>query len=70
VTSVTGYTSEEIGWGWPEMQFPVQIIPDMLDVLEEEEVWVARNMNRPPRSRTELAGLIDDSVLKEALALR
>jgi hypothetical protein len=33
-----------------------------------EEEWVAKNMNRERRSRDELAKLIDDSVLKEALA--
>jgi len=70
VSSVTKYTHEQIGWGWPEMEFPVHIIPDMLDVLETEEAWVAKNMEREPRSRDELAKLIDDSVLKEALALR
>ena len=68
VSSITGFTTEEISWGWPEMEFPVRIIPDMLDVLEEEEVWVAKERNRVPRSRAELAGLIDPSVLEEALA--
>jgi NitT/TauT family transport system substrate-binding protein len=52
------------------MEFPVRIIPDMLDVLEEEEVWVAKERNRVPRSRAELAGLIDPSVLEEALSSR
>ncbi|MFO7324525.1 MAG: ABC transporter substrate-binding protein [Pseudomonadota bacterium] len=69
VSSITRYTHEQIGWGWPEMEFPVHIIPDMLDVLETEEQWVAKNMNREPRSREELAKLIDYSVLEEALAL-
>jgi NitT/TauT family transport system substrate-binding protein len=68
VSSVTGFTTEEISWGWPEMQFPVQIIPDMLDVLEIEDVWVARERNRAPRSRDELAQFIDRSVVEEALA--
>jgi sulfonate transport system substrate-binding protein len=68
VASITGFTTEEISWAWPEMQFPVRIIPDMLDVLEEEEAWVARERNRVPRSRSELAGLIDASVLEDALA--
>ena len=68
VASITGFTAEEISWGWPEMQFPLRIIPDMLDVLEEEEAWVARERNRVPRSRSELAGLIDASVLEDALA--
>lgn len=67
VSSVTGFTTEEISWGWPEMQFPVQIIPDMLDVLEVEEVWVAKERNRTPRTREELARFIDRSVVEEAL---
>jgi NitT/TauT family transport system substrate-binding protein len=68
VSSITGFTTEEISWGWPEMQFPVRIIPDMLDVLEIEDAWVAKERNRAPRSRAELAQLIDTSVLEEALA--
>ena len=50
------------------MEFPVRIVPDMLDVLEVEEVWVAKERNRVPRSREELARLIDRSVVDEALA--
>lgn len=50
------------------MDFPVRIVPDMLDVLEEEERWVAKERNRAPRSRDELARLIDRSVVDEALA--
>lgn len=68
ISSITGFTEEEIAMGWPEMQFPVQIIPDMLDVLVEEEPWVAKQQQREPRSREELAQLIDYSVLEEALA--
>ena len=41
------------------MEFPVEIVPDMLDVLEVEEVWVAKQHNRTPRSRQELAAFID-----------
>lgn len=68
VSDITGFTVEEISWGWPEMEFPVHIIPDMLDVLVEEEAWVAMERNRPVRSREELAQFIDYSVLEEALA--
>ncbi|HEY3517282.1 MAG TPA: ABC transporter substrate-binding protein [Gammaproteobacteria bacterium] len=68
VSSVTGFTTEEISWGWPEMEFPVRIIPDMLDVLEVEDVWVAKERDRAPRSREELARFIDASVVEEALA--
>ena len=68
VSSITGFSLEEIAAGWPEMEFPVEIVPDMLDVLEIEEVWVAKERDRTPRSRQELAGLIDRSVVEEALA--
>jgi len=69
VSDVTGFTVEEIGMGWPEMEFPVRIIPDMLDVLEEEEPWIAGLQNREPRSREELAVFIDPTPLEEAYAL-
>ena len=39
----------------------------MLDVLEEEEVWVAKERDRTPRTREELAQLIDASLLEEAM---
>lgn len=67
VSSITGFSVEEIGWGWPEMEFPVEIVPDMLDVLEVEEAWAAKELDRQPRSREELARLIDRSVVEEAL---
>jgi sulfonate transport system substrate-binding protein len=70
ISSVLGFTVEQIGWGWPETEFPVHIIPDMLDVLEVEEQWVAKVSNRAPRSRAELARFIDRSIVEEALALR
>ncbi len=46
----------------------MKIIPDMLDVLETEEQWLAKIGNRPARSRTELAKFIDRSIVDEALA--
>jgi len=70
VSEVTGFSLEEIGWGWPEMEFPVRIIPDMLDVLETEEAWVAKVSNRAPRPRAELEKFIDRSVVEEALRRR
>jgi sulfonate transport system substrate-binding protein len=67
ISSVIGFTEEEISWGWPETRFPVKIIPDMLDVLETEEKWLAKIGNRAPRSRAELEKFIDRSVVAEAL---
>jgi sulfonate transport system substrate-binding protein len=68
VSSITGFSLDEIAAGWPEMEFPIEIVPDMLDVLEVEEVWVAKERNRAPRSRDELAAFIDRSVVEEARA--
>jgi sulfonate transport system substrate-binding protein len=68
ISSVTTFTEEEIAMGWPEMEFPVHIIPDMLDVLVEEEPWIAKLQNREPRTREQLAQYIDASVLEEAMA--
>jgi len=70
ISSVIGFSEEEISWGWHETEFPVHIIPDMLDVLEIEEQWLARVSNRAPRNRTELAKFIDRSVVEEALRLK
>lgn len=70
VASVIGYNVEQIAAAWPEMAFPGRIIPDMLEVLETEEVWVARERDRAPRSREELAQFIDRSVVEEALESR
>lgn len=70
IASVTGFSVEELELGWPETAFPVHIIPDMLDVLEVEEQWIAGLSNRPARSRAELAKFIDRSVVEEALKLK
>jgi sulfonate transport system substrate-binding protein len=70
ISSIIGFSVEQIGWGWPETQFPVRIIPDMLDVLEVEEQWLAKTAKRTPRARAELARFIDRSVVDEALRLK
>jgi sulfonate transport system substrate-binding protein len=70
LSSVINFTPEQIAWGWPETEFPVRIIPDMLDVLEIEEQWVAKVSNRAPRNRAQLEKFIDRSVVEEALKLK
>lgn len=52
---------------WHDERFGGELVPDILDVLEEEEPWVAAQTNRTPRTRAELAPLVDDSIAKEAL---
>jgi NitT/TauT family transport system substrate-binding protein len=70
ISGVIGFTVDQIRLGWPETEFPVHIIPDMLDVLEVEEQWLAKTANRAPRSRAELAKFVDRSVVEEALRLK
>lgn len=70
VSEVIGYPVQDIEASWAEMAFPVEIVPDMLDVLVEEDVWIAKEREREPRSREELARFIDRSVLEEVLSER
>jgi NitT/TauT family transport system substrate-binding protein len=43
------------------------LVSDLLDVMVEEERWVAKERNRAPRTRSQLAPLIDRSLLDEAM---
>jgi sulfonate transport system substrate-binding protein len=70
VSSIVNFTLDEIEASWHEMEFPVAIIPDMLEVLVEEEPWIAKQQNREPRNREVLATFIDRSIVEEALASR
>ena len=64
-----GYTVEEIANSWRHHDFTASFAKDMLDVLVQEEIWLAAAEKRPARSREQLAPLIDRSVLEEALAM-
>lgn len=67
VSKVTGRPAEQIARGWEHHAFPLAVPPDLLDIITEEEKWVAAGQQRTPRSRAELAGFIDESVIREAL---
>jgi NitT/TauT family transport system substrate-binding protein len=64
------YPQELVSKSWPELRYAGSMVSDLLDVMEQEEPWVAKERNRPPRTRSQLSTLIDDSLLKEALARR
>ena len=51
---------------WTHFRFSGRLPEDILDVLVEEERWVAEVQKRTPRTRPQLAALVDDSVLREA----
>jgi NitT/TauT family transport system substrate-binding protein len=50
------------------LEFVALVEDDQLDILVEQERWVAREQNRRPRGREELAPLIDTSAYEEAVA--
>jgi sulfonate transport system substrate-binding protein len=52
---------------WHNEQWLGTLVPGLLDILVEEEVWVAAQTNRTPRTRAQLTPLVDDSIMKEAL---
>jgi NitT/TauT family transport system substrate-binding protein len=70
IASKLNYTPELISQSWPDLRYAGSMVKDMLEVMVEEEVWVAKERNRTPRTRAQLATLIDDSLLKEALSKR
>ena len=69
VGAAGGFSGREIHDGWPHHRFTAVIPPDLLDVLVEEEQWLAGRDGRPARDREQLATLIDTSVYEDALAL-
>ena len=66
ISRVTMHPEAEIARSWEHHAFPLGVAPDLLNLLVEEEKWVAATQSRTPRSRQELASFIDTSVLEEA----
>ncbi|MEY4588381.1 MAG: hypothetical protein RL497_457 [Pseudomonadota bacterium] len=64
---VMGFKQSVIADSWFIQEFKGTLAADLLDVMEKEEIWLAGQQNRKPRTREELAPLIDTSVLEEAL---
>ena len=57
---------ETVRNAWPYLDYPGTLAPDLLDVFEKQEVWIAKVQGRQPRKRDALAKLIDDSIVREA----
>ena len=66
ISEKTKHPQDQIARSWEHHGFPLRVAPDLLDLITEEEKWVAAQQNRSPRSRAELAGFIDSTILKEA----
>jgi NitT/TauT family transport system substrate-binding protein len=59
---------DTVSGAWPRFNYPGKLAPDLLDVFHRQEPWLAKVQGRAPRSRETLAGTIDDSVVREAVA--
>jgi NitT/TauT family transport system substrate-binding protein len=66
ISEKTKHPQDQIARSWEHHGFPLGVAPDLLNLITEEEKWVAAQQNRAPRSRTELAGFIDTTILEEA----
>eukprot|EP01035_Chromulina_nebulosa_P045544 gene45544-61703_t len=65
VAATAGFRAEDVARSWPTLAFPAALTGDLLDVLTEEEQWLATQDGRVPRSRDTLSRLIDTSVYRE-----
>ena len=68
VADSSGHERSLVAQTWHHHRYPGGLVPDLLDVMEDEEQFLARQAQRSPRSRAALARLIDTSVLEEALS--
>jgi sulfonate transport system substrate-binding protein len=70
VAATGGFAPQDVVDSWSHHRFEPGMPADLLDVMAEEELWLALQDKRRPRTRADLAKLIDTSVYREALALR
>ena len=59
-------TEAAVKSAWAHHAFPAALPAEMLDVLTEEDRWVATLQQRAPRTREALAVFIDATVLRDA----
>lgn len=67
VAATAGTPREQVVRAWPTLGFAAHIPEDLLDVLVEEERWLAAQEGRTARPAEDLAKLIDRSVYAEAV---
>jgi NitT/TauT family transport system substrate-binding protein len=66
LSSKLNYPEATIEKSWPQLRYAGSLAGDLLDVMVEEDRWVAKEKARAPRAREQLAALIDRSLLDEA----
>jgi sulfonate transport system substrate-binding protein len=65
IAKTTKHSVDRVARSWEHHAFPLAVPKDMLDVMVEEEKWVAEKQNRAPRSRDAIAAFFDSSILDE-----
>lgn len=70
LSSKLNYPETVIAKSWPQLRYSGSIASDLLDVMTEEERWIAKERNRTPRTREQLAILIDRSLFEQAAGNR
>lgn len=66
IESKENYSEAAISKSWPQIRYAGSMAGDLLDVMTEEDRWVAKETGRAPRRREQLGVLIDRSLLDEA----
>lgn len=70
VGRMSGHPPDLIAAAWPHHRYLTGKVHDLVEVLVEQEQWLAARDGRAPRGRAELARLIDYSLLDEVLSER
>jgi sulfonate transport system substrate-binding protein len=68
IASTVGQNVDLVSRSWEHHGFPAAVPGDLLDVMVQEETWIARNQRRVPRTRAALAEFVDTTVIAEALS--
>ena len=67
VAKATKQDAAIIERAWRHHTYPGTLLPKLVDIMVDEEVWVAKETGRTPRWRREIETLIDPTPLKEAM---
>ena len=70
VAKAAALDMETVTAAWPYLHYPATLAPDLLDVFDRQDAWIARNEGSEPCGRAALAKIIDASVLHEAVNVK
>jgi sulfonate transport system substrate-binding protein len=68
LAKASGFDAGLIARAFRYHDYTPAVLPNHLDVLADQDKWIAREQGRTPRSRDELSKLFDHSVYQEAVA--